>query len=197
MAQSLFEHGQIRTTVPKAKDIRPFAERLITLAKQAHGGSLIARRQIHKLMAERSYISQERRVDYETMSDSARRQTMAARSGRRFRSNSPKGRREFTAESITHRLINTIAPKFEGRDGGYTRLVKLPTRRVGDQSFLAVVQLVGDEESPGSVAKPTPGSRKRKADSRYAAAVKAAKGFARAQRDGGKSGEGEAGEGQE
>lgn len=194
MAQSLFEHGQIRTTVPKAKDIRPFAEHLITLAKQAHGGNLTARRQIHKLMGERSFISQEHRADYESMSDSARRQAMAARSGRRFRTNSPKGGREFTGESITHRLINTIAPKFEGRDGGYTRLVKLATRRVGDQSFLAVVQLVGEEESPGSIAKPAPGSRKRKADSRYAAAVKAAKGFARAQRGGDKPGDGAAGE---
>ncbi|MEE9296497.1 MAG: 50S ribosomal protein L17 [Phycisphaerae bacterium] len=182
MAQSLFEHGQIRTTVPKAKDIRPFAERLITLAKRARQGSLIARRRLHKLMGERSYILAEHRSTYEAMSDAGRRHTLAARSGRRYRANSPKGRLEFTGESITHRLINTVAPRYEGRDGGYTRLIKLSTRRVGDRSFLAVVQLVGGEESPGSVTKPAAGSRKRKANSRYAAAVKAAKAFAGAKR---------------
>lgn len=182
MAQSLFEHGQIRTTVPKAKDIRPFAERLITLAKRARQGNLIARRRLHKLMGERSYIPAEHRATYEAMSDAGRRRTLVARSGRRYRANSPKGSVEFTAESITHRLINTIAPRYDGRDGGYIRLIKLPARRVGDRSFLAVVQLVGGEQSPGSVTKPAAGSRKRKASARYAAAVKAAKGFAGAKR---------------
>ncbi len=35
MAQSLFEHGQITTTLAKAKDLRPFVEQLITLARKA------------------------------------------------------------------------------------------------------------------------------------------------------------------
>lgn len=42
MAAALFKHEQIRTTLPKAKDLRPIAERLITLAKR---GGLHARRQ--------------------------------------------------------------------------------------------------------------------------------------------------------
>src|SRR5215211_4354739 len=42
LAASLFKHEQIRTTLPKAKDLRPFAERLITLGKR---GGLHARRQ--------------------------------------------------------------------------------------------------------------------------------------------------------
>jgi len=42
MAQSLFEHGQITTTLPKAKDLRPIVEKLITLGKR---GDLHARRQ--------------------------------------------------------------------------------------------------------------------------------------------------------
>ena len=32
MAQSLIEHGQITTTIPKAKNLRPYIERLVTLA---------------------------------------------------------------------------------------------------------------------------------------------------------------------
>lgn len=42
MATSLFEHGRIVTTEAKAKELRPFAERLITLARR---GDLHARRQ--------------------------------------------------------------------------------------------------------------------------------------------------------
>ena len=43
MAQSLFEHEQILTTLPKAKELRSYAEKLITLAKR---GNLTARRQL-------------------------------------------------------------------------------------------------------------------------------------------------------
>src|SRR5438270_7446772 len=42
LAGALLKHEQIRTTLPKAKDLRPFAERLITLGKR---GGLHARRQ--------------------------------------------------------------------------------------------------------------------------------------------------------
>ncbi len=41
MAQSLFTHGRIETTTAKAKELRPYAERLITLARR---GDLHARR---------------------------------------------------------------------------------------------------------------------------------------------------------
>ncbi len=180
LAQSLFEHGRITTTLPKAKDVKPFAERLITLAKRARGGDLIARRQIHRLMGERSLIPAEHRNAYEQMSDAARSQVIAARTGRRHRTGQPKGRLEFTAESITHRLIQRVAGDFADRNGGYTRLIKLAKRRVGDQSFLAVLELVGNEEHPGSVTKPATSARRRRADARYAAAVKAGKSFGKA-----------------
>ena len=41
MAASLFEHGQITTTVPKAKALQPFVEKIVTTAKR---GDLAARR---------------------------------------------------------------------------------------------------------------------------------------------------------
>jgi large subunit ribosomal protein L17 len=42
LANALLKHEQIKTTLPKAKDLRPYAEKLITLAKK---GTLHARRQ--------------------------------------------------------------------------------------------------------------------------------------------------------
>ncbi len=175
LAQSLFEHGQIRTTIQKAKDLRPFAERLITLAKSAHGGSITARRQIHKMLSDRSLVPAEHREAYDGMSDVKWAKTMRGAGGRRYRTGEPKGKLAFTGESVTYRLINTIAVKYEARDGGYTRIIRLPDRRIGDHSELAIIQLVGDETSPGAVTRPTKTARKKRADSRYAAAVKAAR----------------------
>jgi len=178
LAQSLFEHGQVRTTVPKAKDLRPFAERLITLAKRARRGSLIARRRLLSLMADRSLIPADHRDAYEALSDAKRRQALVGRSGRRYRTGAPKGRQDFTGESVSHRLIETIAPRFEDRPGGYTRIICLADRRLGDKSKLAIVQLVGDEQRPTSVARPRKNTRRIKADARYAAAFQATRGAA-------------------
>ncbi len=175
LVQSLFEHGQVRTTVPKAKDLKPFAERLITLAKRAHQGSLIARRRIEKMMGDRSFIPADHREEYVMLSNAKRRQAMVARSGRRHRTGLPKGRLGFTAQSVSHKLINTIAPRYADRRGGCTRIIHLADRRVGDQAFLAVLQLIGDEEAPTGVTRPAKTARKTRADARYAFAVKVGK----------------------
>jgi len=49
MATSLFRHGRIETTTAKAKELRPYAERLITLAKR---GDLSARRRAGRQIAD-------------------------------------------------------------------------------------------------------------------------------------------------
>ncbi len=183
MAQNLFEHGQIKTTLPKAKDLRPFCERLITLAVKTRrlsadddrAGALGARRAIHRLLGDRGLIASEHRADYNAMSDASRAKIMRMASGRRHRAGEPKGRLAFTAESVMHRLIEKIAPRFTDRPGGYTRLIRLPSRRIGDSSPLAILRLVGDEEVPGALTKPARSARRRRADARYAMAIKAAK----------------------
>src|SRR5687767_6709103 len=55
LAQSLFEHGTIRTTLPKAKEVRAFAEKLITLARQ---DTLLARRRVIALMCNRRLVDE-------------------------------------------------------------------------------------------------------------------------------------------
>lgn len=175
LAQSLFEHGQVRTTLEKAKDLRPFAERLITLAKKSRAGSITARRRIHKLLSDRSLVPADHREAYEQMSDVKRAKALRGAGGRRHRTGQPKGKLAFTAESVTHRLIKTVAPKYEDREGGYTRIIRLADHRVGDHGALAIIQLVGDETGPGSVTRPKKTARKKRADSRYAAAVMASR----------------------
>ena len=53
MATSLFRHGRIETTTAKAKELRPYAERLITLAKR---GDLHARRLVARKIADRQVL---------------------------------------------------------------------------------------------------------------------------------------------
>lgn len=74
LSLSLFEHGRITTTVTKAKRLRPFAERLITIAKR---GDLASRRRVQSVLAPRSRTN--KGVVYELMANIA--PAMAEREG--------------------------------------------------------------------------------------------------------------------
>jgi large subunit ribosomal protein L17 len=61
-AQALLRHGHIETTVPKAKELRPFVERLITIAKRGladggNGRALTARREVLKDLSDRDVVA--------------------------------------------------------------------------------------------------------------------------------------------
>ena len=70
--------------------------------------------------------------------------------------------------SAVHRLFNEIAPRYSGRDGGYTRVVRLPKRQ-GDKAPMAVIQFV-----EGAVEKKAKRQRRvvKKAAAQEAAAEK-------------------------
>lgn len=189
LAQNLIEHGEIRTTVPKARDLRPFVEKLVTLAikartRKAAGdaeGSLRARRLILSALNDRSIVDKAHRADYWAMSDADRKRALVMPSGRRHRTGEAKGQLAFTGESVVHRLIEKVAARLEDRNGGYTRIVKLPQVRVGDNAPLASIRFVGDEEAPTSLTKPRKTQRRVKADARYRLTVKLLKAHGRTQ----------------
>ncbi|MBY0431010.1 MAG: 50S ribosomal protein L17 [Rhodospirillales bacterium] len=54
LASALFKHEQIKTTLPKAKDLRPIAEKLITLGKR---GDLHARRQVFAMLRDDAIVA--------------------------------------------------------------------------------------------------------------------------------------------
>jgi large subunit ribosomal protein L17 len=93
MVTSLFEHERITTTVPKAREARRVAEKLITKAKR---GDLHSRR----LVA--SYVRD---------------------------------------ENVVRKLFDTIAPWYEDRPGGYTRIRKIGNR-LGDGGEIGLLELV-------------------------------------------------------
>lgn len=96
LATSLFEHGRIKTTEPKARALRPYAEKLITHAKK---GTLHNRREVMKKIRDKD---------------------------------------------VVHILFAEIGPFFSDRSGGYTRIIKVESRK-GDNAPMAVIELVREK----------------------------------------------------
>lgn len=123
LAAALFQHGQITTTLPKARAVQPFVEKLITLARK---GDLAARRRAIALLQDRFLVTTDKQTGdpiYEERENGGDRR-------------------------LIQKLFEDIGPAYTDRDGGYTRIVKLARHRIGDGADLVVLQLVGDEEGP-------------------------------------------------
>jgi len=149
MATALFTHGQITTTVPKAKALQPYVERLVHTAKK---GTLHARRQIIQTIGDPIAVQHE--DDDELVRN---------RYGEII--NGPR---------VVTKLVEEIAPEYTDREGGYTRIVKLATHRIGDGADLCVIQLVGGEEEQGPQVAGQHSRRREKANKRmqYAAQLR-------------------------
>src|SRR5574338_764900 len=102
MLKSLVDHEKIVTTVPKAKELRRFADQLITLAKK---NTLASKRQaISELM-----------VRYNQLTP---KEARAAREGDLSAYN--------TDRRVIQKLFDVLGPRFQDRQGGYTRILRLP-----------------------------------------------------------------------
>lgn len=119
LATELFMHGEIKTTLARAKALKPYAEEIITYAKK---GDLNSRRQAAKFI-----------FDKETG------KFMDLKSGEVF--DAPQEGKKLAAETVLRKLFVVIGKKYSDRNGGYTRIYHLPPRR-GDASEMALIQLV-------------------------------------------------------
>ncbi len=107
MAQALIKHEQIVTTLPKAKELRKVADKLITLAKRGDLNS--------------------RRLAVARVRD----------------------------EKMVKKLFDVLGPRYEDRNGGYTRVLKAGFR-YGDSAPMAVIELVDrDPDARGQDSGPT------------------------------------------
>jgi large subunit ribosomal protein L17 len=127
----LFEHETISTTIEKAKEVKPFAEKLITLAKK---GNLPARRRAISLLGNRDIVAYE--------------EGEAVRKG-----------------TVVGKLFSELGPRYLDRPGGYTRIIRLSLKRLGDNGQLVLLQLVGADETMEKKPKKTV-SKKDKRDGR-------------------------------
>ena len=128
LATSLINSREDRivTTLPKAKELRPFVERAITLSRRAlqlndddsASGALHLRRQAAGFF----HSGNEQR---------------AATAGRRGQLPLPRT----AGVAALRRLFDELGERYKDRAGGYTRILKLG-RRVGDNAELAIIELV-------------------------------------------------------
>ena len=119
LVASLFEHETISTTMEKAKEVKSFAEKLITLGKK---GKLEHRRRAISMLGNRLIVAEE--------------DGQVVRKG-----------------SVIGKLFSEIGPRYLERAGGYTRIIKLAQRRLGDRGQLVLLQLVGEDDSRGKKGK--------------------------------------------
>jgi large subunit ribosomal protein L17 len=132
MATSLFANERIETTVAKAKELRPFAERLITIAKR--GAAAL----------ETAGDATPEQKDARAVALTQRRRLMALLGGKKFVVIGTEKRREEV--NVVDKLLKDIGPRFMNRAGGYTRVVKLATTRLGDAAPKALIELLAASE---------------------------------------------------
>jgi len=128
LVAQLFQHETVSTTIEKAKEVKAFAEKLITLAKK---GTLSARRRAIALLGNRVIYSYE--------------DGKAVRKG-----------------TIIGKLFSELGPRYLDRPGGYTRIIRLSLRRVGDNGQLVLLQLIGKDESSKKETRAAAKKRSRK-----------------------------------
>ena len=141
---------RIVTTVPKAKELRPFVEKAITLSCRAQhltgdnsdAGALHLRRQAAGFFH-------------------AGNTQAAALTGRRGQVRAPRS----AGVAALRRLFDELGVRYKDRPGGYTRILKLG-RRAGDNAELAIIELVDNPreleaiENAKKRAKHTPPKQK-------------------------------------
>lgn len=94
LASSLIIHGKMETTLARAKEVRPFVEKLVTHAK-------------NNTVASKRFV----------------------------------GAKLYNHEIEVAKLFNEYAPKYQDRNGGYTRIIKLAPR-LSDSSKMAIIEFI-------------------------------------------------------
>ena len=112
LMKSLIQHERIITTLPKAKAVRPFVERLITIARK---NTLHARRLVAARLGPAADAEVKPQKD-------------------------DKG--EADHRTVLQKLFSDIAPRYLERPGGYTRILKRHEVRLGDAGATAYLELL-------------------------------------------------------
>src|SRR6266511_1957594 len=120
---------RIVTTLPKAKELRPFVERAITLSRRANGleDDDTGARALHLRRQAAGFFH-------------AGNMQQAALTGRRGQLRLPRT----AGVAALRRLFDELGERYKDRPGGYTRILKLG-RRAGDNAELAIIELVDNQ----------------------------------------------------
>ena len=139
--------GRIVTTVPKAKELRPLVEKLVTMARKAA---------IHEAAAAEFNTTAERNTDEWRswrQSDKWRQWADTVAPAVALRRRAFSMLRDIEAVDV---LFDEIAERFEERAGGYTRIVRLAKVRLGDAGQQALIEFVGERDRVRSRRRTAP-----------------------------------------
>lgn len=154
LVTALFEKGKIETTEARAKEVKNIAEKLITTAlkevdsyssrqvkiskaKLDSGGKKITRSKTSKSGKKYEVVEREEKTDMRVVDSPARLHARRLVMNWVYRIKDPDGK----PISITNKIFDEIAPKYKGKNGGYTRIYKLGPRR-GDAAEVVMLELV-------------------------------------------------------
>jgi large subunit ribosomal protein L17 len=129
--------GRIITTIQKAKEVRPLVERCITIARIA----LPKKEAADKLAPDAERHSDKWRAWRESQEWQEWCQAMAPVVVARRRALRLLGNKQ-----AVRILFSDVAPRFADRDGGYTRVLRLPKPRLGDAGTRAILEFVGKND---------------------------------------------------
>jgi large subunit ribosomal protein L17 len=129
--------GRIITTIQKAKEVRPLVERCITIARD----TLPQQEAAEKLASDAERHSDKWRAWRESQEWQDWAQAMAPVVAARRRT-----LRLLGDKKAVNILFDEIAPRFADRDGGYTRVLRLPKPRLGDAGTRAILEFVGKND---------------------------------------------------
>jgi len=120
MLKSLITNGRIETTIPKAKELRRYADKMITISKK---NTLHAKRlAVAKMMIRPNALTPKER--------------------REAKENEAKKAKIFNSDRfVLETLFNDLRVRFEERNGGYTRIIKKDFR-VGDNAKMCFIEFV-------------------------------------------------------
>ena len=131
LVTSLLWHGSVETTIARAKEARSMAEKLITIAKE----DTVA----HRRLARRTLMP---RTGLQRMKEGSHREAPATGE---IEKSVQAGRSPSSVDNSVQHLFQHVAPQYQDRPGGYSRIVRIGLRQ-GDGVELVKLQLV--EYSP-------------------------------------------------
>ncbi|HWQ57748.1 MAG TPA: 50S ribosomal protein L17 [Clostridia bacterium] len=144
LTTALLWNGKIVTTEARAKELRPIAEKLITLAVSEYKNTVSVEKETRN---EKQQIVKVEKTNDQAGKLHARRQIMAYLYDMPLPRKDKESKKEYavrvkeTPHPVVEKLFRELAPKYEARKGGYTRIYKLGPRR-GDAAEMAVVELI-------------------------------------------------------